>query len=179
VRNTTRSAKTERKRCTDESQVIFCRRWEKKRGQRERKKKKEKERKGDKKEKGTRTEKGTAWNGINLALFSLAAQAFTQDFPWLVQAVILFRPPFHRPWFKPARTLRIDFQLPERRPRSRVTQSAERVREADTLHGHALPLGRHTHHRPNQVIHQREHRQFLENSVHCLTMEYIHLHRLL
>ena len=109
-------------------------------------------------------------NGINLILISLGAQALTQDFPWLVQPVILFRSPFYRPRFKPARTLRIDFQLPERRTRSGLAQSAERVREANTLHGYSLSLGRGTHHRSNEVIHEREHRQFLENPVHGLAM---------
>jgi len=118
-------------------------------------------------------------NGINVSLFPLAAQALTQDFPWLVQPVILLGSPFHRPRFKPAWTLWIDFQLSERRSRSGLTQSAERVREANTLHGHSLSLGRGTHHRSNEVIHEREHRQFLENPVHGLTMEYIHLHSLL
>jgi hypothetical protein len=60
-----------------------------------------------------------------------------------------------------------------------VGQSAQRVGEADPLDCDFLTYGGCVHHRADQVVDQGEHREFLENALDCLTVQDVHLHRLL
>jgi hypothetical protein len=99
--------------------------------------------------------------GLNLIPQPLNQQLFSQLRPWSRQTIILFRPAFHGPRLDTSRPLGIDFQVAQLRAGPRVAQSAERIGEADPIHGHLLTLRRCAHHRADQVIHQGKDRHFL------------------
>jgi hypothetical protein len=95
----------------------------------------------------------------------MAQQAFPQDVPWSRQAVVFLGTPFDRPRFNAITAERNDLQVAQRRAGLCMSQSAQRVREADPFHRHALPHGGRVCYRTHQVIDQGKQGQFLEDAI--------------
>jgi hypothetical protein len=103
---------------------------------------------------------------LTLARLLSVEQAFPQDFPWFGHAVILLRAAFNDTRFEAIPAQRVDLQVTQGAAGLGVGQSAEGVRKADALDVHVLADRRRVHHRADQVVDQREHREFFQHTVY-------------
>ena len=103
---------------------------------------------------------------LTLARLLSVQQALPQDFPRFGHAGIRFRAALDDTWLEPVATQWVDLQVAQGAAGLGVGQSAEGVRKADTLDVHVLADRGRVHHGADQVVHQCEHREFLQHTVY-------------
>jgi len=99
-----------------------------------------------------------------------AEQALSQDFPRLCKSVIFFGSAFDGTGFDSVAAQGVDLQVAQGLAGVGMGQSAKGIGKADAVHGDFLAYRGRVHDRADQVVDEREHRQFLKDAGHRLTV---------